>query len=177
MKVLKGVMMINFMKIFIVSLFCFHSLVVADFEKITEDLRPYSSKISIESIDTILDQNSSLKNKEAFKLDVNKAVQEQAPYAFMSVSFTLYTGHIRSSGEDFGSEIFENSDNSYIVQFLLASIVILDKDKYDADKVQCAVDTLRSSILDGQKAIAGYLGEGSESKLEDILEETKGEEI
>lgn len=145
MKILKKVMMKNFMKIFIVSLFCFHSLVAADFEKITEDLRPYSSKISMESIDTILDQNSSLKNKEAFKLDVNKAVQEQAPYAFMSVSFALYTGHIRSSGEDFGSEIFENSDNSYIVQFLLASIVILDKDKYGTDKVQCAVDTLRCS--------------------------------
>ena len=45
----------------------------------------------MESIDTILDQNSSLKNKEAFKLDVNKTVQEQAPYAFMSVSFALYT--------------------------------------------------------------------------------------
>lgn len=99
----------------------------------------------MESIDTILDQNSSLKNKEAFKLDVNKTVQEQAPYAFMSVSFALYTGHIRSSGEDFGSEIFENSDNSYIVQFLLASIVILDKDKYGTDKVQCSVDTLRCS--------------------------------
>jgi hypothetical protein len=36
---------------------------------------------------------------------------------------------------------------------------------------------LRCSILDGEEAIAGYLGADSKSKLEDILEETKGEEI
>lgn len=166
----------KFIKIFIGSLCCFHSLVVADFEKIAEDLKPYSSKISMENVNAILDQDCSLKNKEAFKQTVNDSVLTESSYALASVSFVLYTGRIGTSGEDFGAEIFNHSENSYLVRFLLASIVILNREQYESqEKLQCALDTLVGSILDGQEAIIAYLGKDSERNLLDILEETKDE--
>jgi hypothetical protein len=140
-------------------------------EDIAFKLSAISAKVERSSVLSFVDNNSRLKDKEDFKNNICNALDENAA-VYSALAFDLQTDTIHR-GSKAGCVLFENHEDAYVAQFLIACAIIYNYMNVQNEEIlNNALANLKLSLIDGKTRIEGFLG-SSKGIVTLIMEELK----
>ena len=139
-------------------------------EQVANELSPFSQKVSIDALKVFINENSALKYKEDLEKQIDIVATGEDVASFSSLVYEFRSGWIHS-GRNFGCAVFNDCQDDGVAQFMLAAVIILQHSVVqNMALIQCALETLRVSIIDANTRIAAVLGEGSVTALSRMLD-------
>ncbi len=138
-------------------------------EQVARELNPFSQKISVDKLKAFINENSILEYKEDLENQIDIVTTGEDDISFSALAYEFQSGWIHS-GRNFGHMVFNDYNDDSVAQFILAAVIVLQYNMIqNTALIQCALEALRTSIINGSTKIVALLGEGGDTALSNVL--------